>query len=199
MAKIIESREYSIEDIERYRGIALAAEMVKAKNPKGLESALTQFNLAIGVPKKEAGDIASATLRNPKDFLEGYSAKYQKARESATIAELLQFYYGIFEKYFSEKNLPKALEKFRGMGHTTYKELREKYEAVREIADSKTTNFTDEQKENAKKKATRLEQILVPIETSETIEIEKLKAPVSEAMHKQMFNALYEEELAEAA
>lgn len=174
----MEKADNYIEDLIRYRPMAVAGSLIKDDNKAGgLEAALGFVgNL---VPNKEDAEAISSAIgvseESMKQLLGVYIGKYAEAQAKITLRELREFYADKFEKFYTPENLEIVDSLFDS--DQTFGEVYQEYEKAQEIANTKTDAFSDEEKESAKKKADELGKIVKPIGKFEELEIEGMKKP----------------------
>ncbi len=182
-------------DIARYRKIALAPEYLQQKDMGALEEALMSFQEGIGVQRNEdTEDATKIMMSNPKtlqDYLQNFMGKYQRELNASTLRDLRVEYSDLFEEMYTPENLPKVND--RVDSGVTYEEYMKRYTKVGEIAQSKSDNFTEEEKEKAKKDLMELNKIAVPLQKFEGLELDGLKGPIDKESLGKELNAAYEE------
>lgn len=188
---------YKPEDIERYRPIALAPEFVEKKDMGALEKTLLEFVSGLGVKVDHDVESEVTFITSKPDRLEDYiglyTGKYQKALRSSTLKELRNLYSDLFEKFYDKENLPKVNKVFNS--DETYGDFIKKYVRVVEIVQSKTDNFTDEQKKKAESDLKELNKIIFPLTEFEKLKIDYLRKPINEESLKKTLNDAYKEGL----
>ena len=189
------TEEIQQKDIARYRTIALAPELIEQKNMGALEETLLSFQKGIGVEVNEdTRDSLRMMFKHPQflqEYIGNFVGKYQKELYTSTLKELKAEYSDLFAKFYDEKNLPKVYQLFDS--DITYGKIMEKYNSLKEKADSKTNNFNDEQKKKAKVELEELSKIVDPLQAFESLKIKALEGPIEETSLRNALNFAYEE------
>ncbi len=191
------------EGIARYRTIALAPQLIEQKDMGGLEEALICFREGVGVQRnQDTEEEIRIMVKNPQtlnEYLENFTGKYQKELMTSTLKDLREEYSDLFGKFYTKANLPKVNKLFDS--GITYGKIMEQYQSLKEKATSKTSNFSDEQKKQAKSELEELSKIVAPLQAFESLKVQSLGVPIDETNLGKALNAPYEkkEELPKAA
>lgn len=190
-----EEYDYTCDDIARYRSIALMPELLEQNDQGGLEETVTSFVEGLGAKLKQDNEgITSSILASQQslqNFMSNFGDKYQKALGSSTLKDLRGLYSDSFEKFYDAGNLGKVNQLFAS--DRTYGDFIMEYQTVAEKAQSKTGNFSDEQKKQAKEQMNELNKIMLPLSEFEKIELSKLKDPIDGNSLKKKLNSMYEQ------
>ncbi|RLG15351.1 hypothetical protein DRN69_03105, partial [Candidatus Pacearchaeota archaeon] len=154
--------KYFPEDIEIYRPIALAPELLEKKDMGGLVETILKFFENLGVKEERYREGLVESIYASPEGLEAFvkdnlENKYQKALYNQKIKDLRELYSDLFEKFYSEENIAKVDKVFNS--DETYESLVKRYTELGEIAQSKTDNFSDEQKKKAQKELKELNKV----------------------------------------
>ena len=189
--------KYFPEDIEIYRPIALAPELLEKKDMGGLVETILKFFENLGVKEERYREGLVESIYASPEGLEAFvkdnlENKYQKALYNQKIKDLRELYSDLFEKFYSEENIAKVDKVFNS--DETYESLVKRYTELGEIAQSKTDNFSDEQKKKAQKELKELNKVVMRLQEFENIKLYELRGPINEESLKKKLNEMYKEE-----
>jgi predicted O-linked N-acetylglucosamine transferase (SPINDLY family) len=173
----------------------LAPQLIEQKDMGALEETLMSFQEGTGVQRNEdTEDAIRIMVKHPQalsEYLENFIGKYEQELNASTLKDLRGEYSDLFEKFYSKANLPKVNKLFDS--YTTYAKIMEQYNSVKEKATSKTSNFSDEQKKQAKSELEELSKIVSPLQAFESLRIQSLGEPIGESSLRKALNSAYEE------
>lgn len=191
---------YALEEIAQYRPMALAPELLKAKDFGGLESTIVTLFERLGIKEKGAIEAAvqpyfskiQAAQGFPvlQNFTGNFIGRYQEALYSQKIKDLRKLYDSHFAKYFkNEEDLKQANEIFDS--DETYESIRKKTEQAEDKAENKVGNFTEEEQKKAEKQLEYLHKIVIPLQSFEAKELKKLRDPIEDESLVKTLHAIY--------
>jgi hypothetical protein len=188
-----EENSYTRKDIGNYRPIVLAPEFLKAKDFGAVRISLETLLTNVGAEKKAIKPTVEALLPHPQAlqaFIQNHAKVYKEALDSATLKDLRALYSGLFEEMYTKENLPLVNGLFNS--DETYGDFMERYDAVKEKAESPTTNFNDKEKKEAEVYLEELNKIYDPLTAFEAMKINEVGAPFTKDSLKERLNAPYE-------
>jgi hypothetical protein len=122
-----------------------------------------------------------------------YANRYETSRSQLTASNLLKSYDEYLEKYLGDLK-GKAVEEINKFKDTEYGKIRDKYLAADEIIKSKTSNFTKEQKERAKKELEKYGKVVTTLEILNKAYLRKYENSVDEATDINILKQIYSED-----
>ena len=196
MAKVIDIDTYkkTKNDLDRYSPILTIQQAAKEKNNTAVIESTEYFLRNLGISEEDAKLLMPTALEGLEKLVNGFIPKFGKVLGSAKLSDLRNYYSDSFEKFYTKENLSKVDEIFDSSD--TYESIAKKHAKAKEIVESNTGNFSDEQKEKAEKDLKKLERIVVPLDEFMKLKVEKAMEPYRTKSLKEEMNSAYEEKKA---
>lgn len=188
---------YALEEISKYRAMALAPEHFREYSETGKSGNLEQTLVTFyekGLEVKNRRDIEDAVqalMVSPQGlqtFIKNFKGRYDQALHSQKIRDLRKLYDPIFRGTFSPEALLEVDRVFNS--DETYESVSNKYHDA--LIDTQKKNINKVDKEKAEKIVEALGKIVIPLSDSEDEELDKLRSPIKTADRVKRWNALYE-------
>lgn len=178
-----EQSNYDLEDLARYRPAAVAAQFYQEKNESAAKGALEKLVSTLDIGKD--GPVFVKKIRDGKEgdkvLASIFAPEYEKVLMSAKINDLFNLYAGYFKEYITGDSYEEVVKVFEEYGDENYKDMLDKYVEAQETLDSKRPNITEDEKKKAGETLMKYGKIVIPIQSFEGLEIEKISGPIKKS------------------
>ncbi len=176
MAKDLTSKLY--DDVTRYELGNVASRLVMQKDIPNAKGALKKLAADLGRGDEYSGfvDTVLGDERAIKNASLLYGSKFNTAIGGINIGELYNLRYNkILQAYFDDADRPTVEGLIKEFSGETYGEIIGKITAANEILESRTKNFSDDQKREAKKTLDKYQYIGAALDLLERARFEEFR------------------------
>lgn len=189
------SQEKYLSNLETFAYGGVAGKALIEKDLNSAHISLEKLATDMGLDDDRLEGFVKGTFSSDKGIETAaaiYANTYEIAREKLTISNLWKHYDEYATKYLGDLKA-KADEEIDKFGNNEFGEIKGKYLAAKEIVKSRTSNFTEEQKEKAEKEVEEYEKVVITLEKLDKAYLRKYTNSVDEEADMKDLREMYSE------